>query len=164
MEMAAQFSVASDSWPAQIGWSPQNVGPWKEHIPLKGVQIEYIHSGQLDGSFAVRGLAEYNHAAYRLSQLKPVFKFIDQMLGNDVASRLSYMALYSTAKDLMWICLVLRNALLGDDRALVILRSRTATAGSAYERETYADAQTLIGRVPPGFHATGSLAEALRFS
>jgi hypothetical protein len=112
----------------------------------------------------VRGLAEYNTAVYRLSQLGPVFRSVDPELGGDVGSRLASMALYSTAKDLEWICLVLRDALLGDARSTAVLRNRTSSAGSDYERETYADAQKLIARVPPGFRATGPLATAMGFS
>jgi hypothetical protein len=74
------------------------------------------------------------------------------------------MALYSAAEDLAWISGVLLGALLGDVRSLAALEVATSSAGSDFERETYADARKLITRVPASFRATGSLAKALGFS
>jgi hypothetical protein len=164
METNAQFSIASDKWPIHIGWSPQPIGWVQELIPLKNTEIDYVRSGPRAGSFEVRGLAEYNRALYRLSQVTGVLDCIDQELGVRVSSRLAYMALYSAAEDLAWICGVLLGALLGDVRSLARLEVATSSAGSDFERETYADARKLITRVPASFRATGSLAKALGFS
>ena len=164
METNVQFSIASDEWPARVGWSPQSVGWVRELIPLNCVEIEHVRSGSRTGSFAVHGLAEYNSASYRLSQVTTVLKCLDSKLGDDVSGRLSYLALYSRAEEISWLSGVLYGALLGDPRSLVDLKAAATNAGSDFERETLAGAQRLVALVPPAFHATKSLAKALGFS
>ena len=164
METNIQVSIASDDWPARVGWSPQSVGWVRELIPLTGVEIEYVRSGSRTGSFAAHGLAEYNSAAFRLSQVTTVLKCLDSKLGGEVSGRLSYLAMYSRAQEISWLSGVLYGALLGDARSLANLKAAATDAGSDFERETLAGAQRLVALVPPAFHATGSLAKALGFS
>lgn len=162
MQTAFQVSIASDPWPTTAGYEPQMNSWVKEFIPVKGATINYEGSGPRSGSFSVRGVAEYNRALYRLSQVAAVLNEIDRDPGSDVSGRLAYMALYSEAQDISWLARVILGALLGDAESAATLKEATASAGSDYEREALADTQKLVEGSPQGFRASETLAQALR--
>lgn len=161
MRTAFQVSVASDPWPTTAGYEPQMNSWLQEFIPVKGAGIDYVGSGPQAGSFCVKGVAEYNRAIYRLSQVTAVLNGIDPDLGSDVSGRLAYMALYSDASDISWLARVILGALLGDAESAAKWKEAIASAGSDYEREALEDTQKLVERSPHSFRASKPLLQAL---
>jgi hypothetical protein len=164
MHISSAVSVADDDWPSTVGFAPA-AGSWvEEFIPIRGAQVQHHASGSRAGSIRVKGVAEYNTAIYRLHQVTAVLQAVDANAGGDVASRLAYMALYSASEDIAELAWIIRAALLGDYRAIAVLKRRRSAAGSDYEAETLAGVQELVACVPEGFHATGDLARAWNIS
>ena len=161
MEITHAVSAASDQWPSMVGYAPDNYSWVEKFIPAKGVAIEYLGSGSRVESFFVTGLAEYNRAIYRLSQVTTVLKAIDSDLGSSVSSRLSYNALFSAPTDIVWLASRVMSGLLGNVKSVAALETAKVSGNSERYRETLADIQRLVARSPRSFQATGVLAESL---